>query len=347
MNATDSPAANDRACLDTIQLDRLEQSFRSWLDSAKGSDVRLSRQRIFLIFLLIRYAGAKLNEVLKLNLSDDFDSQRHLIRFASVDKDGRDSSREVRIPEAVSDTLATLLATASSHSTLQRSLEIDPGFVRRKFYERTRAIGLPPHLGGPEMIRKARAVELLLDKMPLPAVQVLLGHSTPNLTSAYVSFSEEELQTVTRYHIERNFSRKTSACNAFFGKIQSIRRGDIQAIVEIATVSGSTVQSIITHASLEQLGLATGKLVRAEVKAPWVLLAKGMQEPACTAENRFSGTIERIRTGQINSEYSIRLDEGTELCAIGGSSSGNLLGLQAGDRVWAFFSCYAVILHVD
>ena len=347
MTATDSPAANDRTCLDTIQLDRLERSFNTWLDAARGEDVRLSRQRIFFIFLLIRYTGAKLSEVLKLNLLDDFDSRRHLIRFISLDKSGRDSSREVRIPEAVSDTLATLLAEPSLRSTLQRSLEIDPGFVRRKFYERTLAIGLPPHLGGPEMIRKARAVELLRDKMPLPAVQVLLGHSTPNLTSAYVSFSEEELQTVTRYHIERNFSRKTSACNAFFGKIKSIRKGDIQAIVEIATVNGSMVQSIITHGSLEQLGLTTGKLIRAEVKAPWVLLAKGAQEPACTAENRFSGTIERISTGQINSEYSIRLDEGTELCAIGGSGSGEVLGLQAGDRVWAFFSCYAVILHVD
>jgi len=55
----------------------------------------------------------------------------------------------------------------------------------------------------------------------------------------------------------------------------------------------------------------------------------------------------RIGTGTINSEISLRLEDGTELCAIVGSGSSEPLGLQEGDRVWAIFSCYAVILHVD
>ena len=106
-----------------------------------------------------------------------------------------------------------------------------------------------------------------------------------------------------------------------------------------------TIQSIITHGSLQQLDLAIGRLVRAEVKAPWVVLAR--DEPRCTAENRFCGRIERISTGTINSEFSLRLEDGTELCAIVGSGGSKLLGLQEGDRAWAVFSCYAVILHVD
>ena len=51
-------------CLDSVQLRRLEQSFRDWARDAARSDVRLSRRRILLIFLLIRYTGARLNEVL-------------------------------------------------------------------------------------------------------------------------------------------------------------------------------------------------------------------------------------------------------------------------------------------
>ena len=348
MSATDpSMQENDRTCLDTLQLERLEESFRTWFEKSSRREVRLSRERIYLIFLLIRYTGAKLNEVLNLNPYKDFDPARHIIRFFSADKGEKATSREVRIPEVLSDTIAALLADPPFREALNQSLAIDPGFVRRKFYERTRAIGLPPRQGGPEMIRKARAVELLLDKMPLPAVQAFLGHSTPALTSSYVSFSEEELQQVTRYHVEREFSRKTSACNAFFGKIGAIRKGDIQALVEITTISGMTVQSIITHGSLQQLDLAVGRLVRAEVKAPWVVLTGDDQEPRCTAENRFRGRIERIGTGTINSEFSLRLEDGTELCAIVGSGGSEPLGLQEGDRVWAIFSCYAVILHVD
>jgi hypothetical protein len=51
-------------CLDLIQLHKLEQSFRDWANSAVRVDVRLSRLRILIIFLLIRYTGGKLSEVL-------------------------------------------------------------------------------------------------------------------------------------------------------------------------------------------------------------------------------------------------------------------------------------------
>ena len=345
--ARNPPSPDDRTSLDTVQLGQLEQSFRQWYEESPRQDVRLSRQRIYLIFLLVRYTGAKLNEVLKLNPFVDIDTARHCVIFHGRDEETKGGGREVQIPEALSRKIESLLADQSFHRALEKMFEVDPGFVRRKFYERTRAIGLPPRQGGPEMIRKARAVELLRDRMPLPAVQVFLGHSTPNLTSAYVTFSEEELQQVTKYHVEREFSRKTSACNAFFGKISAIRRGDIQVVVEIATIGGSMVQAIITHGSLKRLGLAVGKLVTAEIKAPWVVLLKQQEEPRCTAENRFCGNIERISAGRINTEYSIRLADGTELSAIAGSRRGRDCGLREGDRVWAVFNCYAVVLHVD
>ena len=49
-------------CLDYSQLNQLEESFRGWAKSSKREDVRLSRLIVLLIFLLIRYTGAKLNE---------------------------------------------------------------------------------------------------------------------------------------------------------------------------------------------------------------------------------------------------------------------------------------------
>ncbi len=50
--------------LETTQLNRMEQSFREWAGSSPRADNRFSRQRVLIIFLLIRYTGAKLNEVL-------------------------------------------------------------------------------------------------------------------------------------------------------------------------------------------------------------------------------------------------------------------------------------------
>lgn len=338
---------NGNQALDSMQLNQLEQSFRDWAEKAAArKDLRLSRQRIYVIFLLIRYTGAKLNEVLTLNPFADIDTDRHCIIFHTHGQDTKDQ-REVQIPVAVSGILRSLLADPQFQDPAWKLFNVDPGFVRRKFYERSASCSFPSRLGGPEMIRKARAVELLRNKMPLPAVQRLLGHSTPNLTSAYAAFSEEELHRATKFHIEREFSRKTSACNSFFGKIRAIHRGDIQARIELTTVSGEVVQAIITHGSMERLGLAVGKLVTAEIKAPWIILMKQEEEPRCSAENRFNGVIERIAKGKINTEYSIRLADGTEICSITGTRNTPPDLMREGDRVWALFNCYAVVLHID
>ena len=101
-------------------------------------------------------------------------------------------------------------------------------------------------------------MELVRGNMPLPAVQKLLGHSTPNLTTAHVSFSDDDLQRATKLYVERESIRKTSARNAFFGKIVDIERGDVQARITLINFSGHRVSSIITSESLEPFATAAG-----------------------------------------------------------------------------------------
>ena len=60
-------APDDGSCLDAVQLDRLEQSFRQWAAASSRPDVALSRRRILFIFLLIRSTDAKLHEILDLD----------------------------------------------------------------------------------------------------------------------------------------------------------------------------------------------------------------------------------------------------------------------------------------
>jgi molybdate transport system regulatory protein len=335
--------------LDSDQLNKLEQSFREWSINSKRLDVRLSRQRILIVFLLIRYTGAKLNEVLAINPFEDINKERKSVFFltAGPEMKTKQGKREIQISEALVSEIQTALSDPSFKNSLQNLFDIDPGFVRRKFYERAQACGFPKQLGGPEMIRKARAVELMQGNMPLPVVQMILGHSTPNLTSSYVSFSEKEIQQVTRVFMDRESSRKTSARNAFFGKIQEIQRGDIQARVCLSTISGFLVSTIITNDSLDRLGLKEGCLIIAEVKAPWVILQKSKEEPVCSAENRFPGVISHITRGELNAEYTVRISDGTELCAIISATSDRHLCLDEGNEVWAFFNAFAVVLHVD
>jgi molybdate transport system regulatory protein len=334
-------------CLDTAQMNRMEQSFRSWTDSAARADVCLSRRRILLIFLLIRNTGGKLNEVLALNPFQDIDFKHHLVFLGRKEQRKDRPLREVRIPEALSEEIKSSLNDPAFKKYLSNFFKVDPGHVRRKFYERALDSGIPPAIGSPESIRKSRAVELMQSNMPLPVVQKMLGHSTLNVTASYVNFSDADMQQVAKHFIEKESLRKTSARNSFFGKISSIKKGDIQAKVEMITLSGNIVTTIITRDSLSRLGLKTGSLITAEVKAPWVILEKSDREPESTAENRFLGIITRITRGSITTEYVVRIPDGTELCSVVNTENVRRMHIQKNDQVWVMFNSFSVVLHTD
>ena len=334
-------------CLDTVQLNKMEQSFRSWADGAPRADVRLSRKRILLIFLLIRYTGGKLNEVLAINPFLDIDFRRRLVFLGIKEKIKNRLLREVRIPEALSEEIKSSLNDPAFKNYLGSFFKVDPGHVRRKFYERAIDSGIPPAMGAPESIRRSRAIELMQSNMPLPVVQRILGHATLNMTASYVDFSDADMQQVAKHFIEKESHRKTSARNSFFGKISSIKKGDIQAKVEMITQSGDIVTTIITRDSLSRLGLKTGSLITAEVKAPWVILHKSDKEPESSAENRFLGTIVRINKGGITAEYVVRIADGTKLCSIVTTDNAHQMGFQENDQVWVIFNSCSVVLHTD
>jgi molybdate transport system regulatory protein len=338
---------HESRCLDAVQMNRLEQSFRSWADRAPRADVRLSRRRILLIFLLIRYTGGKLNEVIALNPFQDIDFKHHMVFLGKTEKKNIRPSREVQIPEVLSEEIRSSLNDPAFKKYLGNFFKVDPGHVRRKFYEQALKSGFPPAMGAPEIIRRSRAVELMQSNMPLPVVQRILGHSTLNVTASYVDFSDADMRQVAKHFIEKESHRKTSARNSFFGKITSIKKGDIQAKVEMATVGGNTVTTVITNDSLLRLGLKRGSLITAEVKAPWVILQKSDREPESTAENRFAGTIARINRGNITTEYVVRISDGTELCSVVTRYNACQMGFQENDRVWVIFNSFSVVLHTD
>ncbi len=334
-------------CLDTAQLHLLESAFRKWAVRRSREDIRLSRRRILMIFLLIRYTGAKLNEVMELDPFEDIDADKTQIHFRSHGNPEMKEARIVPMSAVLCSEIRDMISDPDFRTFLSRGLSVDPGFLRRKFYERAEDCGFSKNICGPEMIRKARTVELMKNNMPMPAVQKVLGHSTPVPTIAHVSFSEDDIRHVTRIFMDREASRRTSARNAFFGKIQSVEKGTVQSLVTLSTFSGQHIRAIITNRSLEQLGLGPGKLVTAEVKAPWIILQKGGHHPGSSADNRFEGTVQAINQGKVSTEYTVRIPDGTLLCAVVSSRSVPDLGLKPDDKVQALFNCFAVILNTD
>lgn len=334
-------------CLNPVQLHMLEKSFRDWAGEAPRPDIRLARHRILVIFLLIRYTGAKLSEVLHLDPFRDIDFETNSVSLGQADTDLGRPFRKIPLPEIICREIYGLIAEPEFKKLSPGNLKTDPGFVRRKFYERAEACGFSKAFGAPELLRRSRAVELIANNMPLPAVQRVLGHMTSNSVSSYVSLSEDEFMGVTRFFTEKESGRKTSARNSFFGRIETIQTGDIQSRIEILTLGGHSIAAIITNDSCQRLGLKKGKWVGAEIKAPWIMVLKSRIRPLCSADNIIEGIVEKIISGEINTEYQVKISDGTKICSLVTRASSIGLSLSENDPVWVMFSSLSVVLRIE
>ncbi len=360
--------------LDSEQLAAVTQAVRDWAGKSARRDVRASRLRVLLAFLLLRWTGAKLGEVLGLDDRRDLEARAGIVRFhrgvaadagRSAVPDARsdarsdvrsngpqaqvraNSGREVRLPEPAALEIARILADPGLDRLRGEVLRLDPAHIRRKLYERAEEAGLPREALNPTVLRRSRAIELLRADVPLTIVQATLGQSSPDLTASLVEFGEEDTRRIMARTLEREARRTSSARNAFFGKVASVRRGDIQAEVEMATLGGLRVVSVVTTRSVDDLGLRPGTPVAAEIKAPLVSLVKGDEPWLASIENRLPGRVEEVRPGEITAEVVTALADSTRMAAIITTESARRLGLAPGDAVQVLFSAFAVVLKVD
>ncbi|EPR41769.1 molybdenum-pterin binding protein [Desulfovibrio sp. X2] len=371
--------------LSPAQAQAMEESFRTWRDAATRPEVRRSRCRVLAVFLLLRHTGARLGEVLSLNERTDLDLDQGVVRFHGSqsengqasgqasgqtpgqspdqspgrgrrrkagnaegdDGEGAARSRETALPAYVAREIAAIVEDPSALSLRGRFLALDQGFVRRKFYERGREVGLPTELANPRVLRNTRAVELLREGAPLAVVQSILGHSTASLTAAYVDYAARDLRHLIHYYMNKGSMMKTSARNTFFGTVQAVRKGAIISEIVLSTTGGFEIVSVITNESADKLGLVEGKAVVAMVKAPWIILVKDPDAPKTSARNRLLGTVRRVNQGSISAEIVLEVEDGTEVCALVTDESVRKLALSPGDAVWAMFKAFSVILAVE
>lgn len=342
----DAPLSGEAARhLTGAQLDRLTADLRAWMNAAERPADRHARGRLWLVFLLLRFTGARLGEVLAL---DDrvIDLERGLVRFPADEG----APREAPLPDEAVTELRRYLEKPESAALRGRILRLDQGFVRRRLRQAADRVGLPPELCNPNGLRRARAVEMMRSGTPLTAVQAMLGHGTANLTASFLDVTDEESRRALARHIDRENRRRTSARNAFHGRIEEIRAGDVQAGVILRAAGGYVIHAVITIDSLIGLGLATGGLVTATVKAPWVLLEKPgdpATPPDASAGNILDGVVKRVRQGAVTCEVVVELPDATEVCAVVTRASEQALALRPGDSARVMFSAFSVILDVD
>lgn len=137
---------------------------------------------------------------------------------------------------------------------------------------------------------------------------------------------------------------KISARNVFSGKITGLTDGVVNAEVELTLPGGDKLVAIVTEASLKSLGLAVGKEAVAYVKAPWVMILTGAGEVRFSARNQFTGTVEKLTKGAVNSEVGIRLSGGAVVFAVITNEAVMELGLKEGVEATALIKASHVIL---
>ncbi|KGC53280.1 TOBE domain-containing protein [Burkholderia pseudomallei] len=141
---------------------------------------------------------------------------------------------------------------------------------------------------------------------------------------------------------------KTSARNQLFGKVLAIKHGAVNDEVVLALPSEHTITAVVTHESVQELGLAPGVDACALVKASWVVLAVEDGSPLrLSARNQLQGVVETVTRGAVNSEVLLALDGGMTLAAIVTNDSVDALGLAQGVSAVAAFKASSVILAVN
>lgn len=331
--------------LDTEQLSGLTASFAAWQAKADTPTQRRSRTRIRLAYLLLRYGGLRLGEVLALDDRKDFDFLKGQVIVSGS------PARSVQMPPDIMRELSVFLDEPMFYSMRGEVLRIDPGYLRRKFYEQADLAGLPRELVNPRVLRHSRAVELLHGGVPLKAVQLFLGQAGRGQSDAFGALSPHTGEKIVQEYLNREVKMKTSARNVFMGKVSRLAHDGLLAEVELTTLSGLKIVAMITAESFENLGIAEGNVVTASVKAPWVVLSEPPaphgQGGRSSARNNFPGKVASVKRGGLASEVLVDLYEGSKVCALITGDSVERLRLEPGSEILVLFKAFSVILNAD
>lgn len=170
------------------QLQELTRAFEIWHDSAKSSFIRRVRGRYRLAFLFLRFTGARISEILRLDDMLDVDYGRSEIRIPAAGPGSRRILRTVPVPAQL---ISRLQDYVSEFPMMHgRVFVLDQGNFRREFYRRAEEASIPRPLSHPHILRHTRAVEMLAAGVPLTTVQDLLGHVLRSTTALYLQHSE-------------------------------------------------------------------------------------------------------------------------------------------------------------
>jgi molybdate transport system regulatory protein len=142
------------------------------------------------------------------------------------------------------------------------------------------------------------------------------------------------------------FMLRTSARNTLHGVVTGIKADAVSAQVAIAITARTTISSIITRQSADELGLCPGRDVVALIKASLIEVAPGRGARPASGGNRIGGTLVRKEAGAQDTELIVDVGSRARLVATVKTLHVKAMRLKNRDPVWATFDPRHVILAV-
>jgi len=178
--------------LSEAQVNALTQAFQTWFDSSPDK-WRKKRARHWAVFLVLRFSGARLGEVLRIDDTQDINWREGEIRVLILKRRQR-AYRTVFLPQNVLTELSRLLA---EFPELRGKLfSVHERVFRRIFAERAQEANIPKEFAHPHILRHTRAIEMIRAGVPLTLIQQLLGHSVLTTTAVYLQIFQGEAKAI-------------------------------------------------------------------------------------------------------------------------------------------------------
>lgn len=185
--------------LNEKQLKILTAKFQSFYHKAPGLWTARTRGRYFLIFLFLRYTGARISEVTGIDDQADVDYRTGDVTMAVLKRHNphkKKIRKMVPVPLQAVKKLARYLAQYPEMKG--KALSIDRSNFFGIFKKLALECGFPKTLAHPHVMRHTRAMEMIRAGVPLTIVQQILGHANLNTTAVYLQFSGQEAKAILR-----------------------------------------------------------------------------------------------------------------------------------------------------
>jgi integrase len=185
--------------LNEKQLKILTAKFRDYYEKAPGPRVARIHGRYFLVFLFLRFTGARISEVAGIDDQADIDFRAGDITMAVLKRHNphkKNMRKMVSVPMPAVNKLARYLALYPEMKG--KAFSINRSNFFKLFQKLTLECGIPKTLAHPHVLRHTRAMELVRAGVPLTIVQQILGHSNLNTTAVYLQFSGQEAKAILK-----------------------------------------------------------------------------------------------------------------------------------------------------